>query len=79
MHLYPNPAAVSVTVAWEGAAPGTGMITVRNSAGKEVLHTRATFFSGRTELTVGTLPPGWYSLYVQAGAERRVARLVVVE
>ena len=79
LHLYPNPAAVSVTVAWEGAAPGTGMITVRNSAGKEVLHTRATFFSGRTELTVGTLPPGWYSLYVQAGAERRVARLVVVE
>jgi len=77
LHLYPNPAGVSVTVAWEGAAPGTGMITVRNSTGKEVLHTRAAFFSGSTELLVGMLPPGWYSLYVQVGAERRVARLVV--
>ncbi len=77
LHLYPNPAAMAVTVEWEGAPVAAGMITVRNSAGKEVLHTLAAFFSGSTELLVGMLPPGWYSLYVQVGAERRVARLVV--
>jgi hypothetical protein len=77
LHLYPNPAGIAVTVEWEGAPLSAGMITVRNSTGKEVLHAPAAFFSGRTELRINTLPPGWYSLYVQAGTERRVARLVV--
>ncbi|MBX2926309.1 MAG: T9SS type A sorting domain-containing protein [Saprospiraceae bacterium] len=77
LHLYPNPAGIAITVEWEGAPVSAGMITVRNSMGKEVLQAPAAFFSGRTELRINTLPPGWYSLYVQAGAERRVARLVV--
>jgi hypothetical protein len=76
--LYPNPAQDVARLSWQGIAPAAeGQAVLRDAAGREVLRAPLRLSAGQAELSVQGLPAGWYSLFVEAGGERRVARLVV--
>lgn len=73
--LYPNPAHDFVTV-MSGSAQ-TGIITVYNSIGQEVLVRRA--YSGApVELDVSALPTGVYyvSVHTMAGIRSRTVTIL---
>ncbi len=75
--LYPNPAQDVARLSWQGIAPAEGQAVLRDAAGREVLRAPLRLSAGEAELSVRGLPAGWYSLFVEARGERRVARLVV--
>jgi hypothetical protein len=75
--LYPNPAQDVARLSWQGIAPAEGQAVLRDAAGREVLRAPLRLSAGEAELSVQGLPAGWYSLFVEARGERRVARLVV--
>ena len=75
--LYPNPAQDVARLSWQGSAPAEAEAVLRNATGREVLRATLRLSAGQAELSLRGLPAGWYSLFVEAVGERRIARLVV--
>ena len=75
--VYPNPAKDVARLSWQGSAPAKAEAVLRDATGREVLRVPLRLSAGQAELSLRGLPAGWYSLFVEAAGERRVARLVV--
>ena len=75
--VFPNPARdwAVINSGWEKAE--SAHLTVYNALGVPVLEAELPLFDGRGEADFSQLPNGWYSLLLQAGGDRKIARLVI--
>ncbi|MBE2208516.1 MAG: T9SS type A sorting domain-containing protein [Saprospiraceae bacterium] len=75
--LYPSPAQDRVTVLTGWMESDEATVTIYNAPGAPVWQSRIPLHGGRCEIQTQQLPNGYYTLRLQAGAEQKIARLVI--
>lgn len=71
----PNPAGDHFYLSAQGGSP-VGAVEIADAAGHSV-YSGNIAMDGRTPLGISNLAPGFYTVYVNSGADKQVFKLIV--